>query len=731
MPCQTVKDKSRKDGVRLRYCNRSWFDTFPFTAYSAVKRGIYCVPCVLFPVTQSTSGRARILISTPLVNFKDATQELAAHRSLDYHLSSEAKMDSFLKTMRTPGSRIDATISQQAAARVKENRAKLFSIVKCLEFCGRNGLALRGHRDDGDALDDSWKQGNFKSLVNFRVEAGDDVLRRHLETASVRETYISKTSQNALLSCIGHYVREQIAADVRASGFYAVSADEVADVSNWEQLGVVLRYIKDGQVLERLAGFVALEKVRGCDIFQAIKTFLADLHVDMTLCRAQAYDGVGAMAGELRGCQALFKDEIPQATYYHSTSHQLNLALSKACSVPEVLRMVATMKQLGLFFKYSPKKQRAFEEAVDTINRQRKAERKPEIAKAKFKMLCETRWIERHTAFEDFHDMMEPLSSTLEVISQPALQQDVKWDAKSVTDACGLLRDIRSSEYLIAFHVCRYFFGFTKDIARLLQGSSMDVFTAYTEIADVRECIKSARLNSDERFADIFREAEQSVDKMGADDLRIPRRCATQRHRSNLPATTPEEFWRRSVFVPFADSLLQELKARFNQITETAVSGLCLLPENAVLPCGISEDIVSKLQEAFATDLPAAYSLPQEVDRWVRKWKKVEAGNLPKSLADTLSAVDKMSFPNISCILKLLLIAPVISASVERANSALAYVKTDLRSSMGQSRLNDLLLLYVHKDIKLDYNKIVDMFATRAPRRMQFVDPCNHDEDEY
>ena len=34
--------------------------------------------------------------------------------------------------------------------------------------------------------------------------------------------------------------------------YYGVSADEVTDSSNWEQLGIVLRYVKEFTPVERL-----------------------------------------------------------------------------------------------------------------------------------------------------------------------------------------------------------------------------------------------------------------------------------------------------------------------------------------------------------------------------------------------------------------------------------------------------------------------------------------------
>ena len=45
-------------------------------------------------------------------------------------------------------------------------------------------------------------------------------------------------------------------------------------------------------------------------------------------------------------------------------------------------------------------------------------------------------------------------------------------------------------------------------------------------------------------------------------------------------------------------------------------------------------------------------------------------------------------------VLKLLLVTPVTTASVERANSALGFVKSDHRSTMSEGRLNAQLRLY-------------------------------------
>ena len=69
------------------------------------------------------------------------------------------------------------------------------------------------------------------------------------------------------------------------------------------------------------------------------------------------------------------------------------------------------------------------------------------------------------------------------------------------------------------------------------------------------------------------------------------------------------------------------------------------------------------------------------------------------------------------------MIAPVTSATVERSNSSLYFVKSGFRITMREDRLNTLLLLFIHKDIALDYDAIIDDYAKRNQTRTTFIIP--------
>lgn len=157
--------------------------------------------------------------------------------------------------------------------------------------------------------------------------------------------------------------------------------------------------------------YIACEIVSGAGICSKIIDALADFGIDAKNCRAQSYDGAGCMSGHMNGCQAKFRETVPKATYYHCSSHQLNLALSKACVVPGIQHMLSDEKALGIFFKYSPKRQRRLEDAVVEVNVRRG------VSKVKVKMMCETRRVERHTVLAEFEEMYEPTVMCLEAIA--------------------------------------------------------------------------------------------------------------------------------------------------------------------------------------------------------------------------------------------------------------------------------------------------------------------------
>ena len=185
-----------------------------------------------------------MLVTKPLTNFQKALEILSKHHNKQFHRSSVVQMEEFLKVMQNEQPSIRRRLSEALEQQIATNRHKLRSIVETIILCGRQNISLRGHRDstmDVERTPDA-QHGNFWALLQFRVAAGDAVLRDHLAKCSKNAIYTSSRIQNQILDILGSAV-VKIVERVRDATYFSVIADEVTDCSNKEQLSIVLRYI--------------------------------------------------------------------------------------------------------------------------------------------------------------------------------------------------------------------------------------------------------------------------------------------------------------------------------------------------------------------------------------------------------------------------------------------------------------------------------------------------------
>ena len=196
-----------------------------FVLYSPSQQGLCCCPCVLFGPTTGEAGQGHqklnALVSKPLNKYhlligKDGY--VTSHEATDYHKSAIILAAEFRHRMKT-GLDIVKELDQSRSDEANHNRSILLSIVKTILFCGRQNISLQGHRDDGpvilNAVNESVygdvNQGNFRALLAFRVDCGDKILEFHLTSSSGgNATYISKTTQNELISYIGELMTKSV-----------------------------------------------------------------------------------------------------------------------------------------------------------------------------------------------------------------------------------------------------------------------------------------------------------------------------------------------------------------------------------------------------------------------------------------------------------------------------------------------------------------------------------------
>ncbi|KAK4424892.1 hypothetical protein Salat_1682800 [Sesamum alatum] len=101
---------------------------------------------------------------------------------------------------------------------------------------------------------------------------------------------------------------------------------------------------------------------------------------------------------------------------------------------------------------------------------------------------------------------------------------------------------------------------------------------------------------------------------------------------------------------------------------------------------------------------------------------KILQGTLPNKFMSTIDIFEFIKtldcFPNIFIACQILLTVPMTVASAERSFSKLKLLKTYLRSSMSQERLNGLAIMCIEKDMlgKIDVDSMIDDFASRNAR---------------
>ncbi len=206
-------------------------------------------------------------------------------------------------------------------------------------LCGKQGLSLRGHRDD----DVDWteqeeqtaeNQGNFVELVRFRAET-DDALRRHQERGPRNARYTSKTIQNELITVIDKHIESEIVTDIQKAKFFSIIADELTDVSSKEQCSLCIRYVLNNDVNETFISFVEVERITGKVLATTILQCLESWGLSPSDLRGQCYDGGSNMAGVRSRCRAVVQSQALEAIYVHCAAQRLNLAVVSACKIQE------------------------------------------------------------------------------------------------------------------------------------------------------------------------------------------------------------------------------------------------------------------------------------------------------------------------------------------------------------------------------------------------------------
>ncbi|XP_043222796.1 52 kDa repressor of the inhibitor of the protein kinase-like [Amphibalanus amphitrite] len=627
--------------------------------------------------------------------------------------------------MKDPKKSIDAVMDTASEREVRRNRAVLTSIIETLKFAVTQNISLRGHRDDG-RIDGSGTQpaendGNFKGLLRFRLQSGDEVLKRHLQDGSGNALYTSKTVQNELLDVLRTLVQERVTNKVQKAQVWALMADDTTDISNREQMAVVARYVDEnesGQLVIREDPVALLDvmdvirrsangpelKMSGKNLAEALLGSIRKLGLDTSRLVAQCYDGAAAMSSERVGVVAQVKEAAPLAEYFHCASHALNLSTSLINKVDLVRNALGTMETVVVFLTDGAKR--------GEILRYAQSSKMDGDKRLKLIKLCQTRFVERHLAVERF---LEQLSAI-----HLALEQIATWqDRRSSSKATALLSAISRTEFLVGLVVVERLAGILRPLALALQDKQLDLTKALQLVDAVKSVLTEQRASSEKEFAVLMRTVECAAEKLSV-EVRKPRLPEKSVYRGNAGRDlSTEAYYQITVFNPAVDLVLQDINLRFGKHTQLTASLSKLLPKKTV---STEWSDVEPAYEQFKGLLGSVTDsqVKAEFSVWKAMWRDKPKEEVPTTAISSLNACPAEIFPNVHMLLKVLSVLPVTTAEAERVFSKVARTLTALKTTMTEGRLEALVLLQVHRDHMPATSEVINRFAASACRRREF-----------
>ena len=188
----------------------------------------------------------------------------------------------------------------------------------------------------------------------------------------------------------------------------------------------------------------------------------------------------------------------------------------------------------------------------------------------------------------------------------------------------------------------------------------------------------------------------------------------TGQRLSDFPTNSGDragDYFRRSLFMPALDQILQEMDSRFSDEGQTIMRSI-----QAYSPQSSSFLNAEKLDS-----LLTHYGLNrEEVHYETHRAKKLLESSKPdiKSIGDVIHKLllVKEAFPVLIKTLQIALTIGVTSASCERTFFCLKRLKKYTRQSMSQIRLNNLAILSIERDLtdELDLDEAISRFANSA-----------------
>ena len=699
-PCITFPLRLFGNGqnARKRCFNSAWYQQYTWLEYSVERDAAYCYPCRIF-TQRRHHGKESTFTVNGFHNWKNASGKkgvLESHDKCSSHKDAMVSWKQFITNSKKEAT-IDRQVDSSHKKQIESNRHYIKTVAEVILKCCQQDMALRGHRE----CNTSHNRGNFLEWMEL-VANHDDIIKKKLQSGPHHALYTSPEIQNNILAIMADLVRNKITSPIKESQMFSLLVDETKDISKVEQMAIVLRYVdKDTATIhERFLTYHPAHDLTAEGLTAYIQECLSKQGLDPKWIVAQSYDGAAVMSGKCSGVQARIKQVAPQAEYIHCKAHCLNLCLVDCVKSNEVASRFFALLNLLYTFISSSKSHSIFmhQQSILYPQKQPKQLQRP----------SETRWASRHGAINALLNTYDAVLATLTEIRSGK-------DAEKATEACGILAQVSTFQFIICLVVFEKLLSCSKSLSDALQSSNLDLLKATELISATIETLTEYRSDSHwNRFHSYSKEVAELHKISIGTEKRMHR--PSSRYKAHIIWETTgsscgQDNLKINFYYPILDAFLAELKRRFSD------KNIVLL--KALQAC--SQTSTDFLEIKSVEPLITAYNLDyKSLDHELPIAKRTLAGKKLDDISEVFLALKplQVAFPETLKLLQLVLTIPVSTAKCERTFSTLKRTKTYLRSTMNETRLSNMAILSIERDIssKLDLELVVDNFAKENRR---------------
>lgn len=600
----------------------------------------------------------------------------------------------------------------QVSDKDQDQREYLRSLFDVVIMMGRQNIPLQGHYET-EPRSKTFTLSNFQALLEFRINAGDDALRRRLETSPANLEFCSSTQLRQILEVGEKCVCEELVSEVKEARFFSLVMEDVVEIAGENRIPTFIRFVDPNNSLrEEFLGFPLFEGNVESVVENVCAEVLEKNGLSMEDCRGQAYFSTGVHAAKAKAVGAKLSERYPLAVLTPSSGHALNISLANSLDLTSVHLVMSTLKKIDAFFGRSPLLLDQLESAI-SIYYQGNEEKASALKGA-----CHADWTRQHDAFELAVDLLESLLLCMDSIHD---NEELKWSDEITHEAFVVSEALADFEFVMALVVLKNTLSFSRAFGKNLQGQTSEVFFAASSLTAVLHSLNEVLENIEVYHEFWFEEAVNLAATLEI-PIKIPRLFFRKQRPDDGDEIQPETYYKVHLTFPVVTQVIKELSEFFSENHLNALRSLSFVP---AIMSQLKFNTEENCADIYKDDLPNPETLPTELNCWKIKWKHgTKNVTLPPTIYETLQLSDVKFFPNVCALLKVLHCLPVLSPMEEKCNEARRRLTAYLRDTPPRHRHKSLALFSINCTVRVDVDQMVEVYLTTYPDQETTEEPA-------